>query len=222
MPLAALGLGPGRLDRYVFKRALWRPVARLNQYSVNSTTKIRAFSQTATGMLQKVMANPALPREFDWMAYQAVPVPATIIGREFKEDVLVVNWNHENAQWSCMDDGSYLHIAVQAPELAGNGKRGEIAKAWFQKNMNFDFDYFGINSWEDGGVVYGIAGESKVLRDNIDRREFSVLHAKARHDATVWREAVIFLLDRDYLYVCVEKRPLGFNNAGGMGTPYRF
>jgi len=214
MPPVALGLRPGRADFYVFRRALWRPMERLKQYSVDSTPKIRALSQTATGMLQKVMANPALPREFDWMAYQAVPVPATIVGREHTEDVLVANWNHKNSQWSFIDDAAYLHIAVYAPELAGNGKRGEIAKTWFQKNMNFDFDYFGINSWEDGGVVYGIAGESKVLRDKIDRREFSELYAKARHPATVWREAVIFLLYRDYLYVRVEKSPSGPNTAG--------
>jgi len=223
MPPAALGLRRDRPILYVYQRALWRPMARLKQYSVNSTPKIRAFGQTATGMVQKVMANPALPREFDWLAYEAVPVPATKAGRGYKEDVLVVNWNHENAQWSCMDDVLYLHIAVQAPELAGKGKRDEIAKAWFQKNMNFDFDYFGVVSWEDGELVYGLAGESKVLRDNSDRREFLELYAKAHNLATVWREAVIFLLYRDYLYVRVEKRPLGPNNAGVTApNPKRF
>lgn len=205
-----------------FKRALWRPMERLEKFTIPETERTKSLAAEAQGILGKVLQTAARPQNLKWIACGDVPVPAHLVSNAYKEDVLAAEWRVGDQQWAVQDDYTYLHLAIRSPALTAAEKRSEVLRAWIAQNFAFDPKFFGWKTWVDGELIYGIAGESRALQDTTETRDFNVIYRQISHPATVWQEAVIFVSYRDYLYVRIKKKPLGINAAGGNLNPKRF
>lgn len=213
---------PGRPWFMDFKRALWRPMERLEKFAIPETERTKALAAEAQGILGKVLQAAARPQNLKWTACRDVPVPAHLVSDAYKEDVLVAEWQIGEQKWAVQDDFTYLHLAIRSPALTVAEKRREVLRAWIAQNFAFDPKYYGWKTWVDGELLYGIAGESKALQDTAETGDFNAIYRDISHPTTVWQEAVIFISYRDYLYVRIKKKPQGINAAGGSLNPKRF